>query len=575
MTSMDALNFQSLNMVREELVATIENSARLLEEFVTAQENAKSLQQCIDGIKQINGILKLIQFRGAAMLAEELFAVANGIAPGSSGAKFERTMEVVSSSFFVLSRYLEYVQQTERKVPVLLVPQINELRKLRGEPAIAESHFFQINLNNSLKPPSVEKFDLAGKPIAQVVKRLRHMYQVGLLGFIRERQVRSSLAMMRRAMIRMHRISTSEKHLSLLWWLAEQTLDAIPRESMSIVESRKLLFGRIDRVMRMVEEKGETALNAEAPKGLIKELVYLLSLSGSQKDSVKLIRETFGITIFPYSDKDLAQERDALNGPSAHTVSSLSRVLQLELANTKKVLENAAQSSSQQIDDIDGFVGTLGKVAEILSVVGLAAPSNTLKDEIARISDWKNKPDGPDGDDLSEVANTLLYLESTVLSLETIKLSDEKLEKANKIAQQEVIASGELAIAKKIVIEECEAGISLTKRALTSFSDSNFDTGHIRNIAKSLNSVRGGMLMLSNDRAANILELCVKFVDEVLMDPDPPPALKELLETFADAIIAVEYYLDSVSSSLHMDDSVLQVAEESLEALGYSLKEQH
>lgn len=572
MTSMDALNFQSLNMVREELVATIENSARLLEEFVTTQENEKSLQQCIDGIKQINGILKLIQFRGAAMLAEELFAVANEIAPGSSGAKFERVMEVVSSSFFVLSRYLEYVQQTERKVPVLLVPQINELRKMRSEPAIAESHFFQINLNNALKLPEVDRFDLAGKPLAQVVKRLRHMYQVGLLGLIRERQMRSSLAMMRRAMIRLHRIGGSDKPLSLLWWLAEQTLDAIPRESMSIIESRKLLFGRIDRVMHTLEEKGESAFNAEPPKGLIKELVYLLSLSGSEKEAASLVRNAFGITIFPYSDKDLAQERDALNGPSAHTVSSLSRVLQLELANTKKVLESASQSSSQQIDDIEGFVGTLDKVAEILSIVGLTSPSKTLKEEIVRVSAWKDKPDGPDAEDLSDVANTLLYLESTVQSLETIKLSDEKLEKANKIAQQEVIASGELAIAKRIVIEECEAAISLTKRALTSFSDSNFDNGHIRNIAKSLNTVRGGMLMLSNHRAANILELCVRFVDEVLMDQDPPAALKELMETFADAIIAVEYYLDSVTSSLHMDDSVLQIAEESMEALGFSTK---
>lgn len=569
---MDALNFQSLNMVREELVATIENSARLLEEFVTAQENAKSLQQCIDGIKQIQGILKLIQFRGAAMLAEELYAVANEIAPGSSGPKFERTMEVVSSSFFVLSRYLEYVQQTERKVPVLLVPQINELRKLRHEPAIAESHFFQINLNNPLSIPSVERFDLAGKPLNQVVKRLRHMYQVGLLGFIRERQIRSSLAMMRRAMIRLHRISGAQKPLSLLWWLAEQVLDAFTKESMSIVESRKLLFGRIDRVLRMVEEKGESALSAEAPKGLIKELVYLLALSGSQRASVELIRQTYGFTIFPYSDKDLAQERDALNGPSAHTVSSLSRVLQLELANTKKVLENAAQSSSQQIDDIEGFVGTLDKVAEILGVVGLTSPSKTLKEEIVRVAAWKDRPDGPDAEELAEVANTLLYLESTVLSLETIKLSDEKLEIANKIAQQEVIASSELAVAKRIVIEEAEAGISLTKRALTSFAESNFDTGHIRNIAKTLNTVRGGMLMLSNHRAANILELCVRFVEEVLMDQDPPAALKELLETFADAIIAVEYYLDSRTSSMHMDDSVLQVAEESLEALGFSLK---
>ncbi len=568
---MDALNFQSLNMVREELVATIENSARLLEEFVGQQDNAKALQQCIDGIKQIQGILQLIQFRGAAMLSEELFAVANEIAPGNNDHKFERTMEVVSNTFFVLSRYLEYVQQTERKVPVLLVPQINELRKLRGEPAISESHFFQINLSNDLKLPAVEPFKI-DKPLPEVVKRLRHMYQVGLLGLIRERQIRSSLAMMRRAMIRLHRITGSDQPIAMLWWLAEQTLDLIPRESMAIVESRKLLFGRIDRVLRMVEEKGESALKAEPPKGLVKELVYLMSLSGSQRESVILVRDTFGISIFPYSDKDLAQERDALNGPSAHTVSSLSRVLQMELANTKKVLENAAQSSSQQIDDIDGFVSTLGKVAEILAIVGLVAPSNTLKEEITRISAWKDRSEGPDSDELGEVANTLLYLESTVQSLETIKLSDEKLEKANTIAQKEVIASSELAQAKRIVIEECEAGISLTKRALTSFSDSNFDTGHIRNIAKTLNTVRGGMLIMSNHRAADILDLCISFVEEVLMDTDPPAALKELLETFADAIISIEYYLDSATSTLHMDDSVLQVAEESMEALGYSLK---
>ena len=573
MNSMDALNFQSLNMVREELVATIENSARLLEEFVNTQGDGKNLQACIDGIQQITGILKLIQFRGACLLAEELLATANEISPGNSGPKFEKCLEVVSNSFFVLSRYLEYVQQTERKVPVLLVPQINELRKLRGEPSISESHFFQINLSNDLAIPEVDSHDLGGKPLNEVVRRLRHMFQVGLLGLIRERQLRNSLAMMRRAMIRMHRICGSNKPLSLLWWLADLALDVIPKESMSIVESRKLLFSRIDRVMRQVEEKGESAFAAEAPKALIKELVYLLSLSGSTDNAIKSIRENFGIAIFPYSDKDLAQERDALNGPSAHTVSSLARVLQLELANTKKVLENAAQSSSQQIDDIDGFVGTLSKVAEILGVVGLVAPSNTLKDEMVRVTEWKNKPDGPDPDELSDVANTLLYLESTVQSLETAKLSDEKLEKANKIAQQEVIASGELAIAKGIVIEESEAGLSLTKRALSSFADSNYDTGHIRNIAKTLNTVRGGMLMLSNHRAAKVLELCVAFVDEVLMDQEHPAALKELLETFADAIIAVEYYLDSATASLHMDDSVLQIAEESLEALGYTISE--
>jgi len=271
---------------------------------------------------------------------------------------------------------------------------------------------------------------------------------------------------------------------------------------------------------------------------------------------------------FPFTEKVLAKERDALYGPSAHTVMSLVKVLNSELSSTKKILENAAQSSNQEIDDLEGFVGSLSKVSEILAVVGLVAPSTTLKAEINRIKSWKKLQNGPDTEELMEVANTLLYLESSVSSLETTKLSQEKLEEANQIAQKEAIASGELAEAGRIVVEECEAGLSLTKRALSSYSDSNYDTNHIMNIAKTLNTVRGGMIMLKKDRAANILGKCILFVEDVLMAKEHPAAIKELLETFADAIIAIEYYLDSATASLSMDEKVLKIAEDALEALG-------
>ncbi|ABD81279.1 hypothetical protein [Saccharophagus degradans] len=568
---MDAVNFQSLNMVRDELVATIEEAARNLEMFVTAQQDGESLQACMDGIRQIVGILRLIQFRGACILAEELLATATDITPGDAGPKSDQRLEVVSNTFFVLTRYLEYVQQVERRVPVLLIPHINALRKMRGEPAFSESHFFHINLSSSLHVPPVEQLQIAEADFRQHVRRLRHMYQVGLLALIRGKQAKNSLAMMRRACIRLHKLGGSLKPLSQLWWLSNLTLDVLATENMAILEARKLLFSRIDRVIRQVEKSGSASFAAQPPKGLIKELVYLLVLSGKQSEEITLIRKAFGINAFPYSDKDLSQERDALSGPSAHTVTSLAKVLQAELSNTKKVLENAAQSSTQKIDDLDEFIGTLKKVAEILSVVGLVTASSTLKEEIERLNGWHGLEDGPDIEELSEVANTLLYLESTVAALEHSKLSTEKLNEASKIAQREIIASGELSIARKIVIEECEAGILLTKRALSSFSDSDYDTGHIRNIAKTLTTVKGGLLMLGKERVAAILGLCVQFVEEVLLDEEHPAALKELLETFADAIISVEYYLDSSSGSGQMDETVLQIAEESLEALGFSI----
>ena len=62
-----------------------------------------------------------------------------------------------------------------------------------------------------------------------------------------------------------------------------------------------------------------------------------------------------------------------------------------------------------------------------------------------------------------------------------------------------MVALTELAQAERIVVQESEAGLSLTKRAITVFSESGFDLSHIRNISKTLESVWGAMVMLEQN----------------------------------------------------------------------------
>ena len=70
MSTTETLNLASLKMVQDELVATIEQSAIRLEQFSQDRNNGELLQNCIDGIKQIRGILSLIQLRGVDLLAD-------------------------------------------------------------------------------------------------------------------------------------------------------------------------------------------------------------------------------------------------------------------------------------------------------------------------------------------------------------------------------------------------------------------------------------------------------------------------------------------------------------------------
>lgn len=572
MASADFINLQSLNLVRNELVVAIESAAGDLEKFVgSGQEDGPSLQSCIDGVKQIVGTLKLIQFPEACLLAEELLASTTEISPGNSGSKFESKLEVISGTFFVLTRYLEYVQQVEKRTPVLLIPHINALRKLRHDTPYSECHFTPMKIDAPINPPDVDAISIADKTQFKVyVRRARHMYQVGLLGFVREQQLSNSVSLMRRALIKLWRVSGNGCALSQLWWLSNVTLEAFSDCKMSAIETRKFLFMRIDRVIKQLELSGDTALKSAPPRGLIKELVYLMALSGHGSDELQRVISTFNVARFSFTDEELTREHNALYGPSVHTVHSLVKVLQAEIVNIKRILENAAQSSTQQIDDLDGFVDTMSKIAEIMGIVGLVTASGTLKEQLVIVKQWTISNGKIKVEEMQGVANILLFIESAIQGLEHSKLSHADFEQANNLAQKQTVAINELASAKRIALEESESGIALAKRALSSYAESGFDPDHIRNIAKTLTSVRGAMAILKNIRAENVLQKSVLFVQQVLLDQDPPAALQELLETFADVIIAMEYYLDSADIHCRLDDTVLQVAEDGLEALGYS-----
>ncbi len=572
MSTEQSVNFQSLNLVRDELIATIEAAARDLETFVSSgQEDAEALQDSVNEMQQIGGILKVLELRGATVLAEELLAVATEISPGSEGSAFDRKMEVVSNTFFILSRYLEYLQQVKQPVPVLLVPHINALRKLRQEPVLPESHFFSLSVPTKLAIDVGERQGLGTRELKSETRRLRQMYQVGLMGLLREKQLKNSIALMRRSIRRLLNYAGGDAPLARLWWLVDVALEAIYEKNMSPLETRKFLFMRIDKIIRQVEVVGAKAFMAEAPKGLVKELVYLIVLSRSESAGAQtLVRACKSLKI-SYSEPELQKQYAALYGPSSHTVSSLAYVLQNEISSAKRTLENAAQSEIAEIDDLDNFLSALVNISEILSVVGLHSASDSLKGQIPVVEQWSDVSHEISSAEISSVANTLLYLESTMQSLDNADLSGEKYGNTDPNSQERQIASNELSTAIQIVIEEALAGLSLTKRALNSFSDSNYDIGHIKNIAKTLTSIRGAMSVMRRTRAELILENSVEFVEDVLLQREPPAAINEYLETFADVIIAIEYYFDSAGTNGEMDESVLKIAEDSIAALGYPI----
>ncbi|MBB3168169.1 pilus assembly protein [Simiduia aestuariiviva] len=564
-----SINLSSLKLVREELLSTIEASASKLEQFVADRENGDLLQGCIDGIKQISGTLSVVQLKGADLLAQEILALAQEITTGQND-EADQFISTLTSSFFILPRYLEYVLQTKRNMPVLLIPAINEMRQVRRAPLLKDSHFFEAQVKID-RGSAGQATAVMAEDLAALTRRLRHMYQVGLLSVLQGKQVKPSLSMMQRALERLEIISRG-RPLGKLWWIGSIALGAMAQKAMELTKGRKLLLSTIDRELKQLQKQGPAHLDKEPTADLLKDFLYVVALSDSDDERIKALLAGSRVTPLGYTDAELRRERDALRGPSANTISSMVTVLKDELSAVKDMLERASQAGSWAPEENDELVGNLSKISEILSVVGLVSASNTLRTEIAKIAAWKQSGEAPANKELLEVADSLLYVESTVSGLGTLNLSDDQLARINSGSRTDIIAGNQIVEAEALVFQEAEAGLSMIKRALSSYSESGFDRGHIKNVSTTLATIRGGMGVIGLTRAAKVTAACQDFVTEALLNNDHPEMLPQMLETFADAVIGLEYYMDSAKADKDADDNVLKIAEESLEALGHPIQ---
>jgi hypothetical protein len=452
---------------------------------------------------------------------------------------------------------------------LLLIPHINELRLARKMPPVPESYYYQFEprkISRTLPSQSVP----VPEDISILVRRLRHMYQAGLVKVLQGTQIKPSFGIMCRALERLESVCGASP-LGNLWWLANATLSAICEENLRITKSRKMLFSNLDREIKRLQFEGAAVFNREPDSALIKELLYLLALSKSSTEKTKPVATAYNLRPLTYSDAELAREMEFLKGPSVNTINSMAAVLTDELHSTKNILERAAQSGAELLTETPELLDTLKKIADILAIVGLVSPSNSLKQEIEKIQQWQASGATVSPADLLGVADTLLYVESTIAGLGKSNLSDEKLAKINALSRDDVMANNQLAEAEKLVIDEIESGLAMVKRALSAFSESNYDKAHIANISSTLDSVRGGMFVLGLPRAAKVIAGCMKFIDESLLEDEQHAAIQHMMDTFADAIISLEYYLDSLKVDKNADTDVLRIAEESLEALGYKV----
>lgn len=562
MSEQRSLNLTSLNIVKSEYLATVQQATNQLEQFISSRGNSDILQSSIEQFEQIVGVLKIVQLSGADLLASAMVDGLKNI-PADADESFDALLSAISASAFILMRYFEYAQQHEKSLPALLIPFINDVLDANKQALLPEGYF--LTANTQVSHPAA---GLNSAYSAEEAKRLRHMYQVGLLALLQGQNTGYALGLMQRALERLENI-TLQYPFAKLPWIASSALKAIKDKSLTLSKPRKLLFSALDRQLRTALKEGENFLQQSPDEQLLKGFLYLCAVSGTDNEQIKQVCRHCAVMPLGYTEAELETELGNLSGPELSTIQTLAAVIQEELRTSKNALEMVSQGGGEITTTYAEMIESLTRIAETLGMIGLNTPANALREQVSQLSEWQANGYAASNDEMISLADTVLYIESSVQAMQQINLSQAKLAEANAMAKEQIIAQSQLADAEKVLLEEAQANIGLIKRAMASFTESGFDVIHIANLGKSLNSLRGALIMLNMSDAANVTGACMQFVENNLLRGEAHGAIEQLMETFADAIISLEYFLEAYTAVAKQDKNILEIAQESVKALGY------
>ncbi|MFT6636777.1 hypothetical protein F1529_12865 [Alcanivorax sp. VBW004] len=548
-------NTTSLTFLKEAIDTTLTEAENQLEAFSDDRSRQDELQHCAQAFQQLRGICQVVELPAAALMSEEMALAARELQDKVSDAR----IQALSNAIVLLTRYFDYVQLKNRTLPALLIGGINELRRSGGKGLIQESHFFSADLSRQRSPEAPQR-EMSVSELSDLSRRLRHMYQVGLLGVLRGQGNATNLKLMARALVRLDR-AAGQCGLSRFLWVAQAVLTAMYCDQMAITPARKALLSQYDRQLKKLVYDGDQAVTEEAPLLLIKESLFIVSLSAEDSGTIGDVKQAFGLKS-EVSDTVLQRELALMTGASGSVIRSVASAMRDEIADLKESLDLASQGVADT--NYQSVAASLNRLGSTLDMINKDDESRAIKLRAREVSQWA--PDqNVEGEAFHGLVDDLLIVENVVAGLErSISPEDD----VHRTANNTNISLYQLDDARMTVVGECRAGLALAKRSISSFMDNNWDAMHLSNLPGTFASIAGGLMFLELDRAKAVTEACHKYISNRLLGGDQVPT-RENMETLADALTGVDYYLESMEEQKPIGDGVLEVAEESMNALGF------
>ncbi|HRN62238.1 MAG TPA: Hpt domain-containing protein, partial [Luteimonas sp.] len=557
----EALDHTALGWIKPELDETLRLAKAELEDYVEDPADVSRMRLCAGYLHQVQGTLRMVELYAPAMVAEEMEHVAQALHAGAIADR-DAACATLLRGIVLLPDYLERLQGGHRDIPIVLLPLLNELRAARGESGLSESVLFSPDLERPL-PGAIAA--AAGVPASNddtqpLLEALRRA-----IADWPDNATAASVASLSPAVDALlpH---VRQVPVRRMLWVASSVARALADGALPGSASLRKVFAGVERETRraVLDNDSFAEVRGEGAQEPTRQLLYHVAHHDGEHPALHELRRTFELDAAMPTPSELEHARGSISGRNRALLDTVSAAVKDDLLHVKDALDLYLRTGSNDLASLQPQAETLARVADTLGMLGLGVARKVVQQQRDAMLAILDGAVAANEDALLDVAGALLYVDAT-LDDQVARLGAG--EATGPVAGSDLFA-GETQQVVDTIVREAIANFIQARQALVAFVETSWQHEQLTDVPRLLDEVSGALRMMELPLPADYLVAVSRYTENELIGRQRVPNGRQL-DTLADALASLEYYLEALREQRGNRDDILDIARNSLESLGY------
>lgn len=259
------------------------------------------------------------------------------------------------------------------------------------------------------------------------------------------------------------------------------------------------------------------------------------------------------------TEAELDHARGSLSGRNRELLDTVGSAVKEELLRIKDALDLHLRTGGAP-EQLQTQANELGAVADTLGMMGLGVARGVVvqqRDALRGVVEGRQQIDE---NLLLDIAGALLYVDAS--------LDDQVAHLGAGGSGEDDPSAVENRRTVEVLAHEAIANFAAAREHFVAFIETSWNHAELQDVPRLLGDVSGALRMLDLGTAADYLRGVQQYIEAELIGRQRVPSGRQL-DTLADAMASLEYYLEALRDRRPGREDILEITRSSLEALRY------